>query len=210
MGRWSGQNLRATQAAYTKFLNQRSIHLKYSVMMCKSDGEATVPFRPASITRRQASTVTWSPRPLAASSTFQAASSDLSGFGSSEAAPRPSHAMAPNGIAFIVIPPPSSFRSSLAKKLSPKKRGLALNVDIAVLARLIKFQNAPGRLNVEAAKLVFQVFQIERGDAVILCAEKKQCHGRIPRKVEGFGQNQQGFPVPVHKGSFDHIARQRA
>ena len=78
-----------------------------------------------------------------------------------------------------------------------------------MLAGLIKFQNAPGRLDVEAAKLVFQIFQVERGDAVILCAEKKQCHGRIPRKVEGFGQNQQGFPVPVHKGSFDHIARQR-
>src|SRR5438552_3642633 len=179
--------------------------------ICRSDWAAAVPFRLASMTRRQASTVTSSPRSLAASRTFHAASSDLSGVGSSEAMPRRSRAAAPNEIACMVMSPPISYRSSLPKTLSPKKRGLALDVGIAgrgVLAGLIKFQNAPGRLDVEAAKLVFQIFQVERGDAMILCAEKKQCHGRIPRKVEGFGQNQQGFPVPVHKGSFDHIARQ--
>src|SRR5437016_1934433 len=174
--------------------------------MCRSDWAAGVPFRLASMTRRQASTVASSPRSLAASRTFQAASSDLSGFGSSEAMPKHSHATAPSEIAFIVISPPISYRSSL-----PKNRGLAPDVGIGgcrVLAGLIKFQNAPGGLDVEAAKLVFQVFQVVRRDAVILCAEKKQCHGRVPRKVEGFAQNQQRFPVPVHQGSFNHVARQ--
>src|SRR6266700_536899 len=176
--------------------------------MCRSDWATGVPFRLASMTRRQASTVTSSPRSLAASRTFQAASSDLSGFDSSEAMPKCSHAAAPSEFAFIVISPPISYRSSL-----PKKRGLAFDVGIGdrrVLAGLIKFQNAPGRLDVQAAKLAFQVFQVVRSDAVILCAEKKQGHSRVPRRVEGFGQNQQRFAVPVHEGSFDHVARQRA
>src|SRR6266478_1294071 len=132
--------------------------------ICRSDWAAGVPFRLASMTRRQASTVTSSPRSLAASRTFQAASSDLSGVGSSEAMPRRSHAAGPNEIAFIVISPPISCRSSL-----PKKCGLAFDVGIGgrcVLAGLIKLQNAPRRLDVEPAKLVFQGFQVVRGDAV--------------------------------------------
>src|SRR5665647_592067 len=36
-----------------------AIHLKYSVMTCISKGEADAPFRLASITRRQISTVAW-------------------------------------------------------------------------------------------------------------------------------------------------------
>src|SRR5271156_1553209 len=152
--------------------------------MCRSDGEAGAPFRLASMTRRQASTVTSSPRSLAASRTIQAASRGLSGFGSSETMSMRWPATAPNEIVFMVISPPISCLSSLRKK-----RGLALDVGIGgrrVLAGLIKRQNAPGCLDVEAAELVLQVFQIMSGDAVILGAEKKQRHGRAPRKVEGF------------------------
>src|ERR1700693_27105 len=93
--------------------------------MCKSDGEAGVFFRLASMTRRQASTVAWSPRSLAASRTFQAASRDLSGVVASETVPMRLDTTAPNEFVFTPISPPISDRSSLRKK-----RGLMLDVGI--------------------------------------------------------------------------------
>src|ERR1035438_3113693 len=118
--------------------------------ICRSAGEAGVPFRLASMTRRQASTVTSSPRSLAASRTFQAASRDLSGFGSSETTAH-SDATAPNEVAFILIAPPISYRSSLRNT-----RGLVLDAGIGgrrVLAGLIKFHNAPGCRDVEVTDM---------------------------------------------------------
>src|ERR1700730_813720 len=174
--------------------------------MCRSASEGAVPFRLASMTRRQASTVTSSPRSLAASSTFQATSSDLSGVSSSETAPVRSSATAPNENAFMVMPPPILCRSSLRKT-----RGLARHVGTSgrsAFAGLVKFQNAPGRLDVEMTVFVFEVLQVVRGDAVILGAEKQQRHGRVPRKVQGLGENQQRLPVAVQQGSFDHVAGQ--
>src|SRR5271169_3638085 len=156
--------------------------------ICRSASDGAVPFRLASITRRQASTVTSSPRSLAASSTFQAASRDLSGFGSSETSAC-SQATAPNETALMVISPPISYRLSLGNT-----RGLARDVGTGgrgILAGLIEFHDAAGCRDVEVTELVFQVLQVVRGDAVIPGAEKKQRHARIPRKVEGFGQNQQ-------------------
>src|SRR5437879_9795721 len=82
------------------------------------------------------------------------------------------------------------------------KRRRALQARIStpgILARLIEFQNAAGGLDVKAAKLVFQVIQVLCGDAVIFCAEKKQRHCGLPRKVEGFGENQQHFSLLVEQ-----------
>src|SRR5580704_3203768 len=85
-------------------------HLKYSAMTCRSYGEAGIPFRLASITRRQISTVAWSPRSLAASSTIQAASTGFSDVRSSEA--EPGSLRAPNDIAFMTNTPSAVFSSS--------------------------------------------------------------------------------------------------
>src|ERR1700737_2060161 len=208
--------------------------------MCKSDGGAGGPLRFASMTRRHASMVASSPRSFAASRAAQAASEGLSyvslsdvslsdlvlsdlvpsdlglsdlalsdlapsDLGSSEIIPRRSPAAAPNWIAFMVnVPQPISMHvmRSQAVRTGFSTRG--------IFACLIEFQNASGCVDVEAGKLVFQVGQVQRGDAVIFCAEKQQCHGRRPRKVEGFGQNQQHLSVLAQQGAFNHIAGQGA
>ena len=73
--------------------------------------EASVLFRFASITRRQAATVASSPRSFAASRTIQAASEGLSDFGSSEVIPGRPRVTAPNEIAlFADFPRPISDR----------------------------------------------------------------------------------------------------
>src|SRR5450631_1020834 len=104
--------------------------------MCKSDGEAAVPLRLASMTRRHASMVASSPRSFAASRATQAASEGLSAMslsdvglpdatlsasclsglalselalsdlGSSEILPKRAGAAAPKRIAFITNVPP--------------------------------------------------------------------------------------------------------
>src|SRR6266404_1936787 len=66
---------------------------------------------------------------------------------------------------------PASFKSVISMQM---KRGRALQAGISapgILARLIEFQNTPGRLDVKPAKLPFQVIQVLCGDAVIFCAE---------------------------------------
>src|ERR1700742_5114255 len=125
---------------------------------CRSDEEAAIPFRLASMTRRQTSTVAWSPRSLAASRTIQAASS---GFASPETTPKRSDAPAPNEIAFIAdISPKTRAAISLHQKC-----GVGFGIRIpGTFARLIEFQNSPRCLDIEAAKLAFEVIQIVCGD----------------------------------------------
>src|ERR1700732_371474 len=122
------------------------------------------------MTRRQASTVSWSPRSLAASRTIQAASRGLSDCDASEALP--GRLRAPNEIPFMADHPhPVSGRHSLHRQ-----RGLPLGAGIGIpgmLARLVEFQHAAGCLEIEAAKFAFLVFQFLGGDAVILGAEKQ-------------------------------------
>src|ERR1700693_5540485 len=109
--------------------------------MCKSDGEAGVLFRLASMTRRQASTVAWSPRSFAASRTIQAASEDFSEFGSSAVVPRRSRAAAPNGIAFICDVPLPFRIGNLNTSSAGGRLGPGLNTR-GILAGLIEFQDA--------------------------------------------------------------------
>src|SRR5207248_10994250 len=62
-------------------------------------------------------------------------------------------------------------------------RWLALEFDIGctgILARLIEFQHAAGRLEIEAAIFVFEIFKVLCRNPMILCAEKKQGHGCRP------------------------------
>src|SRR5665213_1162856 len=142
--------------------------------MRRSDGEAGLPFRLASMTRRQTSTVASSPRSLAASRTIQAVSEGLSGLGSSETTPKRWRVAVPNGIAFIAdIPQPGSARSSLVHL----QGGRAAQVGIrgsGGLARLIELQNAAGGLDIEPAVVFFEVFQVLCGNAVILGAQEQQ------------------------------------
>src|ERR1700686_3194225 len=142
-------------------------------MMCRSASEAGVPFRLASMTRRQASTVAWSPRSFAASRTIQAASEDLSEFGSSAVVPRRSRATAPNGIAFICDVPLPFRIGNLNTSSDGGRLGPGLNTR-GILPGRGEFQAASRCLEVEAAKPPFQVVQVLRGDAVILCAQKQQ------------------------------------
>src|SRR5260370_32394824 len=175
------------------------------MMTFMSEGEAGLPFRLASITRRQISTVAWSPRSFAASRTSQAASSGFSGFDSSVFAPgflpKRWPAAPPNRIAFIAdIPHPLSVRSSLHGK-----RGLPLGAGIGasgMLARLIELQDAAGCLDVEAAKFAFQIVQVLGGDAGILCAKEQEPPGRGPPKVPRLGQHEQHLPNLVQQGPF--------
>src|SRR5215212_9406034 len=121
--------------------------------MCRSCGDTNVPFKLASITRRQTSTVAWSPRSFAASRTIHAASSGFSCLVSSE--PLPGRLRAPNEIAFIWLP-----LDRFSHRISPGRR---LNVavgDARIFARLIEFQNLMGRLHIEAAIFLFQLLQL--------------------------------------------------
>src|SRR6266446_3189924 len=100
-----------------------------------------------------------------------------------------------------------SYISMRGKRRLARRTGFGTR---GIFAGLIELQNAPGCLDVEAAKLAFQISQLLGGDPVILGAKKKQCHCRRPREIEGFGQNQYHFPVLVQQGAFDHVARQGA
>src|SRR5882724_2289161 len=129
------------------------------------------------MTRRQASTVAWSPRSLAASSTSQAVSKD-SGARWSEAGSRSCTEM-PGDITFI-----ADFRQPTSSR-TPQchLEGAAIEVRnwiAGILARLIEFQHAPGRLRVDPAVLGFRLLQFIRGDAVIFGAQEKQGHRRRP------------------------------
>src|ERR1700736_3104069 len=115
-----------------------------------------LPFRLASITRRQTSTVAWSPRSLAASRTIQAASSGLSGLGSSRFIAEPWRAAVPNVAVVMVVGPRSASRPSRRLR---KKRAGAPKVErrvAGILARFVEFQNAARSLEIEAAELAFQ------------------------------------------------------
>src|SRR5450756_2236012 len=132
------------------------------------------------MTRRQTSTVGWSPRSLAASSTIQAAFSTFSGFGSSE--PMLGRLRTPNVSPFMADTSPG-FRSVVSLH---RQRGLSRRARIGIprmLALLVEFQNAARGLDVEAAEFLFQAAQLIRGDAVILGAEEQQRHGRGPGKI---------------------------
>src|SRR5471030_2256565 len=131
--------------------------------MWMSDWRAGVPLRSASMTRRQISTVAWSPRSFAASRTIQAVSSGLFGLDPSATKSGRLRASVPksNEIAFIANNPLGPIVSMHRLRLTPQ-----LGIGIPrILAGLIKFKNAPGCLDVEVAKLDFQIFQVLRGDA---------------------------------------------
>src|SRR5260221_10470278 len=128
------------------------------MMTFMSEGEAGLPFRLASITRRQISTMAWSPRSFAASRTSQAASSGFSGFDSSVFAPgflpKRWPAAPPNRIAFIAdIPHPLSVRSRseehtselqshsdlVCRLLLEKKKKKHLDSNVYMYTRLISW-----------------------------------------------------------------------
>src|SRR6202047_2503120 len=169
-------------------------------MMRRSDTEGCLPFKLASMTRRQMSATASSLRSVAASRTVRAASSVPSCFDGSTllsatplflpkvwgaALPNAGTAL-PNGIAFMLV----GLHSWHGKRGLPLRAGLRC---FAILARLIEGQNAPRCLDVEAAILAFQVSQILRGDAMVLGAEKQQGHHRLPGEIEGLGKDQQRF-----------------
>src|SRR5215208_3036331 len=110
------------------------------------------------MTRRQTSTVAWSPRSFAASRTIQAASSGLSFLVSSE--PLPGRLRAPNEIAFILaFPPSASDRSSHCISRSGCRLDVAVG-SARIFARLVEFQNATRRLDIQPAIVPFQLLQL--------------------------------------------------
>src|ERR1700742_3439710 len=117
-------------------------------MMCISDGDAGLPLRFASITRRQISTVTWSPRSLAASRTAQTLSCAPSGFAASDAISGRWRRALPKEMA-VPAPLPKGFILRCDTRRLARRLGSGI-VDIP--ARLIEFQDAAGRFDIEACE----------------------------------------------------------
>src|SRR5579859_2031699 len=138
---------------------------------CRSACGASMPFRSASMTRRQASTVASSPRSLAASSTSQAISTGDRSSWLSPALRRRAEFMA-------VSPCLCQVGASVHGELSfTAEAGFD---GIGVPACPIELEDVLRRLDVEPAELAFEIAQILGSDAMILGAEEQQPHGGGP------------------------------
>src|SRR5215470_7052583 len=114
---------------------------------CRSEGKASLPFRSASMIRRQISTVAVSPRSLAASRTSQAASAGDRSSRSSPEARRSEEFMSC----------PCLLRMLLLVDREPRLAAGAGLGGVGLAARLIEFENALRGRDVEPAEFAFEI-----------------------------------------------------